>query len=171
MLKKEILAAFTRLNKELAHQNIHGEIGVVGGAAMVLAFNARGSTKDVDAIFEPSAKIRKAAELVAKEMGLDKDWINDAVKGFLPGDPNEKKILIKKDHLTVWVPEPQYFLAMKGISARFDTQDAQDLKFLIKHLKIKSKEEVLDVIQGYYPKNRIPAKTQFFIEEQFEESD
>ena len=168
MLIKEIIAAFTRLNKELAQQDIYGEIGVVGGAAMVLAFNARGATKDVDAIFKPSTKIREAAVRVAEELGLEKDWINDAVKGFLPGDPNKKIFVIKKDYLRIWVPEPEYILAMKSISARFDTKDSHDIKFLIKHLAIKSKEEVLDLIQGYYPNRMIPSETQFFYEELFD---
>lgn len=169
MKKSEILAAFEKLNEELGRQGIHGEIGVVGGAAMVLAFNARGSTKDVDAIFEPSSKIRAAAKNIAEEMGLPDDWINDAVKGHLPGEPDTKKILFKKEHLTVWVPEPQYLLAMKGIAARFDTHDALDLVFLINHLRIQSAEKVLEVIQKYYPKDRIPVKTQYFIEELFDD--
>jgi hypothetical protein len=73
------------------------------------------------------------------------------------------------DHLTVWVPEPEYLLAMKGISARFDTADAADLKTLMNHLKFRSAVEVFDIIQSYYPKQLIPAKTQFFIEELFGE--
>ena len=66
------------------------------------------------------------------------------------------------------MPEPSYLLAMKAISARFDTYDAGDLKLLIQHLKFERPQDVLDVIQKYYPKEQIPAKTQFFIEELFE---
>lgn len=168
MKKKEILNAFEKLDEELSRQGICGEVGVVGGAAMVLAFDARNATKDVDAIFEPSSKIRKAIKAIADDLGLPEDWMNDAVKAFLPGEPKKKRELFKRDHLMVWVPEPEYLLAMKGISARFDTRDADDLKLLIKILKLTSSEQVLDILQKYYPKNQIPAKTQFFIEEIFE---
>jgi hypothetical protein len=167
MNKSEIVTAFERLNAELSTKGIRGEIGVVGGAAMVLGFNARSATKDVDAIFVPSENIREAAKKVAHELSLPDDWINDAVKGFLPGEPKEKRVLFGGDSLTVWVPEAEYLLAMKGISARFDTSDAADLKTLIKHLGTKTAEEALDIIQSYYPKRAIPAKTQFFIEELF----
>lgn len=61
MTQEEILEAFRALNDELAREGIKGEVGIVGGAAMVLAFNARESTRDVDAVFEPSSKLRAAA--------------------------------------------------------------------------------------------------------------
>ena len=51
---------------------------------MLLAFNARSSTKNVDAIFEPSAEVRAAASVVLEKLGLPADWLNDAAKGFLP---------------------------------------------------------------------------------------
>ena len=168
MKKSDILKALDKLNTKLAEQNIIGEIGIVGGAVMVLAFNARAATKDVDAIFEPSKKIRSAVKWIAAEMDLPEDWLNDAVKAFLPGVPRKKRILISKDHLKVWVPEPEYLLAMKGISARFDSRDSDDLKLLVKYLQLDSAKGALDIIQKYYPKEQIPAKTQFFIEELFE---
>lgn len=56
-------------------------------------------------------------------------------------------------------------LAMKCLSARWDTSDKDDVIFLIKYLEIKRAKKVLDLIAGYYPKNQIPAKTQFFIKE------
>ncbi len=59
---------------------------------------------------------------------------------------------------------------MKAIAARFDSNDAHDLKTLITHLKIKSPEAVFEVIEHYYPKNQIPPKMQFFLEEIFEGS-
>ena len=91
MKKKDILKAFEKLNEELSRQGICGEVGVVGGAAMVLAFDARNATKDVNAIFEPSSKIRKAIKAIADDLGLPDDWMNDAVKAFLPGEPKKRR--------------------------------------------------------------------------------
>ena len=68
MKKREITEAFTILAKELQKSGIEGEIGVVGGAAMVLAYDARAATKDVDAIFKPASDIRTAAAKVAKRL-------------------------------------------------------------------------------------------------------
>ncbi|MBC7852437.1 MAG: hypothetical protein IAF94_03290 [Pirellulaceae bacterium] len=84
MLSRDtILTAFTHLSDELGKRGVLGELNVVDGTAMVLAFNARTSTKDVDAIFEPSTGVRNAAAIVAAALELPGDWLNDAVKGFL----------------------------------------------------------------------------------------
>ncbi len=167
MKKSDIIKAFKKLNEELSKRNVKGEVGVFGGAAMVLGFNARISTKDVDAIFVPASKVREAAKKVADDMDLPEDWMNDAVKLYVPVRPKEKKVIFSADHLTVWIPEPEYLVAMKGIAARFDSLDAADLKTLIEHLHLKTVESVFDIIEHYYPKKNIPAKTQYFIEELF----
>jgi hypothetical protein len=56
-------------------------------------------------------------------------------------------------------------LAMKCISARWDSSDRDDVVFLIKLLKLTHPREVFEIIEDYYPNNRIPPKTQFLIEE------
>jgi hypothetical protein len=68
----------------------------------------------------------------------------------------------------VWAPEPHYLLAMKCISARWDTSDRDDVAFLIKLLNLREPKTVFDIIESYYPHERIPAKTQFLIEELLE---
>ena len=78
-----ILTAFEQLSDELRKRGVLGELNVVGGTAMVLAFNARTSTKDVDAIFEPASDVRSAAAVVGQNLALPADWLNDAVKGFM----------------------------------------------------------------------------------------
>ena len=84
MLSREtIRKALTLLSDELAKSGVLGELNVVGGTAMVLAFNARSSTKDVDAIFEPSSAVRAAAVAVAENLALPFDWLNDSAKGFM----------------------------------------------------------------------------------------
>jgi hypothetical protein len=170
MTQDEILDALRALNDELARDGIKAEICIVGGAAMVLAFNARQSTRDVDAVFEPSGKVRTAAAKVAAALGLARDWLNDAAKGYMPADPMPRSIVLDLPNLSVWTPPPQYLLAMKAIAARFDSHDAQDLRTLINHLDLRKADDVLEVVAHYYPRNQIPPKTQFFLEELFEQA-
>jgi methylmalonyl-CoA mutase cobalamin-binding subunit len=75
--KNQIEELLEALNVELLAKDAKGEIGIVGGSALCLVFNARKATKDVDAIFEPSSVIRKAAENVAIRYNVDHDWLND----------------------------------------------------------------------------------------------
>lgn len=169
MTKTEIEKYLEQLNDKLADMNVKGEICLYGGAAMCIVFNARPSTKDVDAVFEPSRIIRDAAKQIAEQYNLNHDWLNDGVKGFL--EKHEKKILFVWNHLKVYYAEPDYLLAMKAMSARIDSTDRNDIIFLIKRLNIQSPDEVFSIIEKYYRKNRIKPATQFFIEEIFENED
>lgn len=162
--RAEILACLADVNEELRQVGQKGEIGLVGGAVMCLVYNARHATKDVDAVFEPSQAIRKAAAKVARRRGLPADWLNDAAKGFLV-EKFKREEIERFSHLVVWAPEARYMLAMKCISARWDTSDRDDVVFLLKHLKLTDASQVFAIIQDYYPKAMIPAKTQFFLEE------
>lgn len=165
MTKKQIKLLLNLLNEELRSMGIKGEICLYGGTVMCIVYNARPSTKDVDAVFKPSQKIREAAEHIAEKHDLKKDWLNDAVKGFLVKHP--QKILFNWPNLKVYIPEPDYLLAMKSFAARVDTTDKQDIKFLIKRMKLKTPDEVFSIIEKYYPHKRIKPATQFFIEELF----
>lgn len=171
MTKNQILKAIEMLSAELRKKNATGEICVVGGAAMVLGFDARASTKDVDAVFSPTSEIRAAAKTVAKKLDLPDDWLNDAVKGYVQGNPTWHQVSPKFDNLTVSTPEPNYLLAMKCLSARIDTHDGNDVRFLINHLKLTSMDQVFDIVEKYFPKKQIPAKTMFFIEEIFSDQE
>jgi hypothetical protein len=59
--KEQILAALARLNDLLHEKGVMGEICIFGGAAMVLAFDARESTRDVDGIFVPKTEVMESA--------------------------------------------------------------------------------------------------------------
>ncbi len=166
LTRDRIRALFEQLNDLLRERGEIGEIGIVGGAVMCLVYNTRVATKDVDAVFEPSSVIRELASRIAQGEDLPPDWLNDAAKGFiLPGFAKQEVMTLS--HLRVWAPEPRYMLAMKCISARWDTSDRDDVIFLIKELKLKKAAEVFEILESYYPHSRIPPKTQFFIEEVF----
>lgn len=168
LTKQQIQDLFKQLNAALRARGEIGEVGIVGGAVMCLVYNARQSTKDIDAIFEPAALIRELCKKIARDQSLPVDWLNDAAKGFLrPGFEREE--VLSLSNLRVWAPDARYMLAMKCVSARWDTHDRDDVIFLIKLLEYTKAEQVFDLISEYYPKGQIEAKTQFFIEEVFEE--
>lgn len=158
---------FKALDEELAREKIRGEIGICGGAVMCLVFKARKSTKDVDAIFRPTSEIRDASRKVGKKFGLKAEWLNDAAKAYFHIDPPKEPVL-EFPYLKVWAPRADYMLAMKSVSARFDTHDSGDVGFLISYLGLKNPEEVFRVIERYYPEKSIPPKTRFFIQELME---
>ena len=175
LTREKILAALRALSDELDKQGVTGEICLFGGTVMVLAFTARLATKDVDALFQPTQTIREIACQIAGEQHLPADWLNDGVKGFVS---TRHEItagnLPQFPHLRLTMPVPEYLLAMKCMAARIggttdEPSDVADIIFLIRHLKLKSAREVLDLVGQYYPASRIPVKTQYLVEGLFEE--
>lgn len=160
---EEIKRYLTELNEELRSMDIKGEICLYGGAVMAIAYNARPDTDDVDAVFEPVRHVRRAARLVAERNGLPIGWLNNAVEIFLAR--HERRILLNLSHLKIYLPLPDYLLAMKVLSARAETMDQDDLRFLIGKLGLKSSAEVFAIVRGYYPRKEIKPETRILIEE------
>ena len=61
MDRDEILGHLRALARVLHDRGVTGEMYVVGGAAIALAFDERRSTRDVDAVFEPKQSVYEAA--------------------------------------------------------------------------------------------------------------
>jgi hypothetical protein len=167
MTAEEITKYLGELNDELCSADIKGEITVYGGAVMCLVYDARPATKDVDAIFKPASEIRVLVQRIADRNGLPPDWLNDGLKGYVVSLP--RRILFDLSNLKVFVPEPDYMLAMKAMSARADTYDQKDVRILIGVLGLKAPADVFAILEKYYPQQQIKPATQYFIEELFEE--
>jgi hypothetical protein len=163
---KEMLQLFEMLNTELRKAGVKGELFLVGGAVMCLAYNARASTRDIDGFFRPAKQVREAALKVAAQKGVEPDWLNDAVKGFL-STSGEFATFLELDHLRVMVAQPEYLLAMKCLSMRIGAEfhDEDDVRFLLRYLNLESYERALEIIGRYYPEDRFPPKTLYALEE------
>lgn len=160
----KILAALQALGDELTRRDVRGQIFVVGGAAMALAYSTRRVTKDIDAVFEPKSAIYAAAEKVAEELGLPTDWLNDAAKAFMPGKDTQARPLPDVKGIEVSTASPRYLLAMKLMAMRFG-EDDEDIEILLEQCDMHSAQQALDLLKEMYPSREPPAKTRFFLEQ------
>ena len=173
--REQILAALEALNRALAGRGVIGEVCLFGGAVMVLAFDARPATKDVDAVFQPANVVRELARQVGESAGLPANWLNDGVKGYLSAKHETTQgPLPQFDHLRLLMPTPEYLLAMKCLASRIgagsgEADDTADIAFLIRHIGLKTPQAVMDIVAAYYPSGQIPVKAQFLVETLFEE--
>lgn len=171
MSDEEILKYLGLLNDRLRAENATGELAVVGGTAMVLAFKSRKSTKDIDALFHPASVIRRMANEIAQEHELHPGWLNDGAKGFLSPQGTHQELPLDFSNLRLLAPSAEYMLAMKCMSARVgvEQKDKDDAKFLIERLGLNSTEQVEEIIGRYYPAKLIQPKTTYFVREIIDE--
>ena len=165
--REEITALLIELGDELAERGVRGELFLVGGAAMVLAYNTRRMTADVDAVFEPKQVIYSAAERVASHHpGLQPDWLNDGVKGFLPGaDPNARTA-IETPGIVVSSASPEYLLALKVQASRID-RDEDDIRILANLCDAHTADDVLAIAERIVGPGRLAPKAQFIVQSIF----
>jgi hypothetical protein len=160
--KAEISRALKRLG-ELALQN--GEtlhLVAVGGAVMVLAYNIRPMTHDVDVLIvtPPEASdVRQFAKQVAHELSWPNDWLNDGAKGYLVG-LSDGPVIFSAPGIVIKRPSVVQLLAMK-LSAWRDDVDIADASFLLQELS-EPKEQIWKSIIPYLtPGDELKAKYAF----------
>ncbi len=169
LTRAEILRALERLSEILSKRSLKADITVVGGAALVLAFDARPATRDVDAIFERKNEVFKAAAQVARELSLPDGWLNNDVKKFFGRPDRRASQVLDLPGLRVLVAAPEYLLAMKILADRHD-RDRDDVRFLIRRLNLATLEEVERIFAEVYPYDPIPEATRQHIEDILAES-
>ncbi len=125
------------------------EIVLAGGAALVMLYNAREATRDVDVCslgLGGSAALLDAARRVASNLDFPEDWLNDGVKGYLQGLlPGE--VLLDRPGLLVRALAPPQLLAMK-LSAWRDDVDISDARLLLPEVP-GTREEVWQAVEEF----------------------
>lgn len=155
---------FAELSAELGQRDQTAQLFVVGGAAMALAYDNTRLTRDVDAAFEPTSLVRQLSRKLGERHGLEPDWINDAVKGFLPGTDARARTVYESDFLLVQVASPEYLLAMKLHSGRAE-RDIDDAVTLFNEAGFTSADQALNLIERTYGSQQLLPRHYYLTED------
>lgn len=166
--RRAIEGAFHRLGDRLVQRGVVADLYIFGGAAMALAYDARRSTRDIDAVFHPHGIVLDEAKVVAAELGLPTWWLNEQASAYVARgeDTNAPRVF---DHpgLRVSAASPEHLLAMKVLAAR--RRDADDIRFLVTHLHLGSTAEVLALCAEIFPEEQVPDRARLVLEDVFDD--
>jgi hypothetical protein len=160
--RADIVRYLGLVGEQLAGEGITGEILIVGGAYVTLVLEKREATKDVDAYFAAHADaIRRAADRVAGDHGLPRDWLNDAVKGFIHTQPT-KRVWLELPGPRVHAPDPAYIFAMKAYAGR--PEDVRDLRTLRDVIGLASAADALELVTRYIPERFLTPRVGYLVD-------
>jgi hypothetical protein len=164
--------AFMELGARARHEGKVIDLAIYGGSALLLASNFRIATQDVDAVVEgDQGTVARWAEEVARTRNWPRDWLNDGVRTYLSPQvdglrahhalfrayPSEQE-----PGLRVFVPSPEYMLAMKLMAMRLDPagdkSDLADILNLLDIVGLQTPEDVLDFAASFYPEAHISGR-------------
>ena len=138
-----VVALLRELGARLAARSIEADVYIVGGAAMLLAYNRAVVTRDIDAVTEQQAEVEAEAQAMAVDRGdLDRDWFNGRVKPLLPHVFDAGQVeAFHAPGITVSIASPTHLLAMKVRAAR-GLRDLDDIALLSEVIGIQSLEQI-----------------------------
>ena len=162
LTREKIIVALNLLADRLPKDSPDTELLLVGGAAMVLGFDARPSTRDVDAIAISGASavvLRDLSAALAAELDLPEDWLNDGAKGYLQ-NITQGPVVLQRGRLTVRIAATEQLLAMK-LSAWRDDLDIRDARLLLAKLAGSREKIWNDVAAHLLPGRELKAQLAF----------
>ncbi|CKT21297.1 Nucleotidyl transferase of uncharacterised function (DUF2204) [Mycobacterium tuberculosis] len=161
--RTELQRAFTALAAKLERRGVVGQVHVVGGAAMLLAYNSRVTTRDIDALFSTDGPMLEAIREVADEMGWPRTWLNNQASGYVSRTPGEGAPVFDHPFLHVVATPAQHLLAMKVVAAR-GVRDGEDIRLLLDRLRITSAAGVWEIVARYFPAETITDRSRLLVQ-------
>ncbi|SKK33476.1 nucleotidyltransferase [Mycobacteroides abscessus] len=158
-----IREAFHLLATKLQRRNIIGHVHVIGGAAMLLAYNSRTITRDIDAVFASDGPVVDAVREIAREKQWPTKWLNNQAAAYAARNPGEGMTVFEHPHLQVMATPAEHLLAMKVLAARA-VRDADDALILLKHLNIRTTDAVWQILGRYFTDTMISDRTRLFVD-------
>lgn len=173
-----IRQAFSIMGAYLRDRKTVGEIAVYGGSAILLQFEWRTVTRDVDAVIVSTGNhglVEEAAKVAAAQLGLLRSWLSEAVAQYTSSEAGAQGLRLSGFYpedgvpgLRVLVATPQYLLAMKLIALERATatdRDFEDAKMLAREVGVTTVEELQEIYRSYFPGRSLPDRAASRLEE------
>jgi len=181
MTKTDMDSLLRALGKELhkLHKGKNScEIILVGGAAVVLSYNFRDSSGDIDALYQENAQIAECVDRVAEKLGFP-TWMNDDFKltssySTHLREYSEHYRTYGNGALEIRIIRGAFLIAMKLIAARSYKNDLSDVVGILQECADSgipiTKQQILDAVTKLYgPECRIPPNGQNLLDKLYGE--
>ena len=167
MDREKLLQIFDYLNERLKENQLQLELTIYGGTIMTMVYDNRPATRDIDCVFsEVNQKLlENILEMTRFIFNLPENWINEEIKEPLKSIIKEDKETYKiYSNLKILKPKAEQLLAMKILAARPEpAKDFIDAFILCRDLNIRTREELLNIVEGYLPLSLIGERQIRFI--------
>jgi len=171
--RKRMIALLGEVGAQIAQSDAIVEVAIFDSNALVLQFDFRENTEDVDYIpvRGDNGLLKQAAQVIADRHHLPVGWLNDAVS-LNPLSPKGKTLHLgdfpqENPGLRVFVAQAQYILAMKILAMRssLETKDIEDIWNLWDYLGIEDAEQARAVFEDYYPTKTLPKRHSLLLQD------
>lgn len=149
----QIRALLHELGRRLQAAGAHGDVKLVGGAALILQGIGNRPTADIDASYADPHAIHTVVTEMAADYDLAPDWLNTNAAAFVPDNATWVE-LEQLDGLTIQTADTETLLAMK-IAAERD-KDTLDIARLLRRLNITNAADAVDLAYDKYGEHSIP---------------
>lgn len=155
--------AFRALAAKLERKGVVGQVHVVDGPAMLLAYDSRVTSRDTDALFSPDGPMLEAIHEVADEMGWPRTWLNNQASSYVSRTPGEGSPVCDHLFLHVVAKPAHHLLAMKVVAAH-SVWDGEDICLLLDRLRITTAAGVWEIVTRHFPGQTISDRSRLLVE-------
>ncbi len=162
--REGILELLRQLGERLLDRGLQADVYVVGGTAMVLAYDRRRLTRDVDAVTADQDLVEQvASEMAHDRRDLSPDWFNGRVRPLLPRVVDADRLeAFSAPGISVSVASPRHMLAMKIRAAR-DSRDLSDIRLLCRELHLDSISSAFRIADEVWGPDMIREENTFLV--------
>ena len=176
--RETIERAFRLIGQYLLDRKALGEIAIYGGSAILLQFDWRKASRDVDARVTSERShglVIDAAASAATQLGLPRSWLSENVAMYARrGEREADRISLgvypspERFGLRVTAAKPSYILAMKLKAlerATIDDRDYEDAVNLSIECGVSGADELREVFRQFFPDEDLPPRAALRLEE------
>ncbi len=157
-----VVSAFEAMGEYLRERHLLGEIAIYGGTAILLQFDWRKTTEDVDAVIrtdEREGAVKDAIAYAALRLGLTDDWLNNFVGGFTPETEPDAFFSAYGTYprgaapgLRVFLAKPEYLCAMKLKALQRDDVGDRDFEDAV---QLGLDDEFVRLFASFFPQEAL----------------